>query len=297
LRPKQGISYQATWSLVKSLGLRGSGYSDLRNMRADYTDNGSRHSDFRSNGSFELPIGPNKMLLGNSSGWIARAVERWQMNIIYNITGGSLSSVGASTGLYASQVPDVVGPFNIDGGTVQWNGPAGNGPNGAGTGTSATGTYFGQPLIFTKVPDPQCFQFQDASHTDSMGFNLFNNTVSATQGNCTLQALQDTATGKIVLQNAQPGTQGNMGKNKIWGRGSWTLDGNLGKTFRLSESKSLQIRVDATNVMNHPNPGSPDLSLTDNRDFGSIQTFVVNGITTPAKSGGRTFQGQLRFSF
>jgi len=89
LRPKQGITYQATYSYVKSLALPGSGYADPRNMQLEYTDAGSHTYEFRSNGSFELPIGPNKLLLGNSSGWIARAVERWQMNVIYNTTAGT----------------------------------------------------------------------------------------------------------------------------------------------------------------------------------------------------------------
>jgi hypothetical protein len=82
-----------------------------------------------------------------------------------------------------------------------------------------------------------------------------------------------------------------MGKDRIQGVGTWSLDGNIGKTFRISESKSLQVRVDATNVMNHPAPGGPALGLATvngaGNDFGAITT----------KSGNRSFQGQLRFSF
>jgi hypothetical protein len=77
IRPVQGVTYQATYSTIKSLALPGSGYSDYRNQNLDYTDTSSSHNyEFRSNGSFELPFGPNKLVLGNSSGWIARAVER-----------------------------------------------------------------------------------------------------------------------------------------------------------------------------------------------------------------------------
>jgi hypothetical protein len=37
--------------------------------------------------------------------------------------------------------------------------------------------------------------------------------------------------------------------------GNWRFDANLGKTFRISESKSLQVGFDAQNVLNHPQPG------------------------------------------
>src|SRR6185369_13013151 len=130
---------------------------------------------------------------------------------------------------------------------------------GAGTGTSSTGTYFGQAQIFTRVNDPQC---QLSNHVDSMGFNLLSgNSTTNAFANCGLQALADSQ-GKVLLQNAPVGSpMGNLGQNRIRGNRTWSLDGNLGKTFRITESKSLQIRVDATNVLNHPTPGAPNLTL------------------------------------
>jgi hypothetical protein len=56
------------------------------------------------------------------------------------------------------------------------------------------------------------------------------------------------------------------------------------KNFRLSESKSLQIRFDSTNVLNHPTPGAPSFSAND---FG----------VSDDKNGERSFQGQLRLTF
>jgi len=292
LRPKQGITYQATYSIVKALALPGSGYADYRNQNLDYTDTNSSHNyEFRSNGSFELPFGPNKLVLGNSTGWVARAIEHWQTNIIYNFTSGNWTNIAASTGMYGAFVPDAVTPWTHLSGDAKWNGPAGNGPGGAGTGTSSTGTYFGQAQLFTKVNDPQC---QLSNHVDTMGFNLLSgNSTTNAFANCTLQALADAKTGTILLQNAPTGTpMGNLGQNKIRGNGTWTLDGNLSKTFRITESKSLQVRVDATNVLNHPWPAQPNLSLAGNADFGSINTKGGANNGNP-----RSFQGQVRFSF
>src|SRR5262249_40852976 len=106
--------------------------------------------DFRSYGTFALPIGPNKMLLGNSSGVLARVIEGWQSSFIVNLSTGQPANISASylnngvtsqTGLYGNAVPDIVGPFPGKGfGKVNWNGNF--------------GSYFGSS--FARVPDPQC---------------------------------------------------------------------------------------------------------------------------------------------
>ncbi|HLQ78670.1 MAG TPA: TonB-dependent receptor, partial [Terriglobia bacterium] len=109
LRALQGITYQGTYLYSKSLGISGSTYTNPADRNADYTTTGSdqRHN-FRSNGTFELPVGPNKLLLGNSSGLLARMIERWQSSIIYNVSSGTPVSITAGTMLYGLGVPDVV---------------------------------------------------------------------------------------------------------------------------------------------------------------------------------------------
>ena len=80
--------------------------------------------------------------------------------------------------------------------------------------------------------------------------------------------------------------------------GKWRLDANLGKTFRLSESKSLQVRFDATNLLNHP-----DLSDSQPQTGQSINTAGVVFGRIPDKGGSltgsnpRRLQAQLRFTF
>jgi hypothetical protein len=53
------------------LGTVGSGNADPLNRKADYSKpTSSITHDFRTNGTIELPIGPNKLIMGNSSdGW------------------------------------------------------------------------------------------------------------------------------------------------------------------------------------------------------------------------------------
>jgi len=96
-----------------------------------------------------------------------------------------------------------------------------------------------------------------------------------------------------VLQNPKPGTQGNLGQMTFEMPGSYRFDANLSKTFRISETKSLQFRMDAVNVLNHPNPlpaagATISMNSTSGGDFGYL---------TNPKTGTRAFQGQLRFTF
>jgi hypothetical protein len=75
--------------------------------------------------------------------------------------------------------------------------------------------------------------------------------------------------------------------------GIWQFDANLSKAFRISESKSVQLRIDATNVLNHPNvtgtnPPIPNLDITTSTNFGQFTTKGNNV---------RTLQAQLRFTF
>ena len=115
------------------MALPGNGFTDPLNPQLDYgVSNTSVGQEFRSNGTFELPIGPNKLLFGNSSGWVARAIEKWQTSFIYTLPTGSLTSlVGSGNMLYANPRPDVVGPWDNPRGDVTWQGN--------------TGSYFGSP--------------------------------------------------------------------------------------------------------------------------------------------------------
>src|SRR5205085_9894076 len=92
------------------------------------------------------------------------------------------------------------------------------------------------------------------------------------QSACTLNAIADAKTGQVLLQNAAPGAYPTMGIGSIIGPGRWRFDANLSKAVKLSESKTLQVRLDATDVLNHPEPAAPSLNLTGNAasNFGLI---------------------------
>ena len=70
---------------------------------------------------------------------------------------------------------------------------------------------------------------------------------------------------------AQPGALefGNLGPNVISGPGSWTLNGSLFKTVKISERLEVQLRGEAYSVVNTPNWNNPDTGI-GNSTFGQI---------------------------
>ena len=266
LRPTHGVSLQSTYTWSKNLGVGQAGglgatYSTLADRHADYAmQSDTRIHDFRTNGTFSLPIGPNKLLFSNSAGTLARIIEGWQMGWIVNLNTGQPTSITAQNMLYALGTPDIVGPFPTRKGKVEFEGN--------------TGYYFPKGA-YIPVDDPQCAQVT---------------TLQNLRTQCTIDAIADAQTNQILLQNPKPGTRGTLGQMVMEGPGQWRFDANLMKTFKITETKAVQFRMDATNVFNHPEPANPTLAIT-NASFGQITG--ANAKSTLH----RQFQAQLRVTF
>ena len=273
---------QTTYTWSKALGTVGSGNANPLDRSEDYSKpTSSITHDFRTNGTVELPIGPNKLIMGNSSGWLARIVERWQTSLIFNASSGSPNTITAGALNYATTAAaDVVGPWNVRSGHMEWDG------------SKNQGYYFGNPSPYLVVPDPQCAQTR--SVVDPTGFRLDSVNCSLTAiakavdpGTPGAVTIPGTGAVQYLLVNPQPGKQGTLGLATVESLGIYRFDANLSKSFRIDEKKSLQIRVDATNVLNHPQIGNPSFSI-NSPNF---------GLVTTDKTGTRSFQGSLRFLF
>ena len=57
-----------------------------------------------------------------------------------------------------------------------------------------------------------------------------------------------------------PGTYGNLGFNNIKGPGELQLNVALSRTFVLHEKQTLQLRMEAFNILNHLNASIPNVS-------------------------------------
>jgi hypothetical protein len=261
-RPTSGLSYQTTYVWSKAMtsctNSNCSSWTNVLNRSLDRTlQDSHRAHDFRFNGSFALPFGPGRQWLGDRSGILARLVEQWQLSWIFNATSGAPLSVASTNTYVGAGRPQIVGDFPKNQGKAAM--------------TAALPVYF-EPGTYRTVTDPQC-----ASVTTLQGMRTA----------CTLGAITD-AQGRSVLQHALPGTLGNLGENWIEGPGRFNFDLSASKTVKIDELKSLQFRIDARNVLNHPILGNPNLNI-NSPDFGRIPADQV--------SGARQFQAQLRFSF
>ncbi|HEX4996597.1 MAG TPA: hypothetical protein VFY29_00120, partial [Terriglobia bacterium] len=274
------------------------GFSDPKNEETRKQDYGESSDSLkhavRLNGVFPLPFGPGQPLLSTAPGWVTKILGGWQMGVIYNLQSGQpLSIFGAETMFGSSAAtangcdaysgtlfqggancasglvfPDVVSPL--------WTNPKGSFERNGDDGSL---TYFGNPSPFAVIPDPQCTSGTVALNADRTGgmalaaqCNLKALVLKVPTGTPGAFALSDTDPTPvlIMLQNPLPGHQGSLGGGTMKQPGRFYLDANLAKTFMFTERRGIQIRIDATNVLNHPTPADLYLSLGPSTDSSDV---------------------------
>jgi hypothetical protein len=90
-------------------------------------------------------------------------------------------------------------------------------------------------------------------------------------------------TSNFVLPPANSLGIGNTPPTLFYGPWLWNLDFSLAKMTRIAEGKTLELRAETFNTLNHFNPGNPNTSLTwnfltgaqTNAAFGTIQSAQV----------------------
>ena len=97
-----------------------------------------------------------------------------------------------------------------------------------------------------------------------------------------------------------PGTYGDLGRNVYSGPMFFQLDTQISRIWRLGEKFSLDTRLEAFNLLNHPNfanPGSSSPSNPLSSAFGEI-TGQAGGVGNPVTSFyQRLFQGAVKVTF
>lgn len=84
------------------------------------------------------------------------------------------------------------------------------------------------------------------------------------------------------------GTFGTTGKDAFRSPSAFDMDAQISRIFPIHESLNMTLRLEAFNVLNHPNFGAPTASVSSG-SFGQI------GST--ASSSARVFQGAVKFNF
>jgi len=285
LRPTAGVSTQLTYTWSRNLGFapvggangQGATMTDPTDRNGDYTLlNTHREHVVVNYGTFELPIGPGKFLFRNSSGLWGRLAENWQASWIVNMSSGAPGNITAQSVLYGNGVPDIVGPFDIKDFRLGWSG---------GTAGGNLFTDSNNQPRYTRVRDPQC------TNTNIVAPSLSTF--------CTLNAISNSA-GQVVLQTPVPGKRGTFGRNRLETLGTWSADIAIQKRVQLAETKSFTVRIDATNIFNHANPGITQVGFT--APTPGAPDLTLQGTTVPFggfnnKIGNRMFQFTARVDF
>jgi len=264
MRPTHGLGLSATFTWSKSMGM--GSIADYSNRAQEYQLQ-SASKALSTYGTFDLPFGPNRWLFSSvSPNILGRIIGGWQLSWIHTMSTGGLSGPSANFGyLWGGSRPNVVGPWDNNAGYVAWKPGA------------RQGEFFGGKYGY--ATDPQCLNPKYVLPSISSSCYMSMTVLSATYpGGPTTP----------IFTNPLPGTRGNFSANQVPGPGSWNTDGAMSKSVKLTEGKSLQFRVDATNVFNHVQPGSPDMNVGQGfANFG--------GITS--KNGQRKFQAKIRLDF
>jgi hypothetical protein len=106
-----------------------------------------------------------------------------------------------------------------------------------------------------------------------------------------------------AFQLQPTGTYGTATRNMLEGPRAFTLDTSLSRSFKIFENQSLMVRVDAFNIINHPNFGTPGATCGGTYSFtaGANNTCtglgVITGTTTGMAGQPRAFQGALKYTF
>ena len=90
--------------------------------------------------------------------------------------------------------------------------------------------------------------------------------------------------------NNVPGTFGNTGRNAFRGIPGYQVDAQVSRIFPVYEHISMLLRLEAFNMINHPNFGNPSASnpASSNSTFGQISSTSNNA---------RVFQAVAKISF
>ena len=226
-----------------------------------------------ANAAYELPLGSQHFLLGNAPAWVQNVVSKWQLGGIFNfLTGPPLTlTTGVNTITNNAANPSVAGKV----------------PSGFGklTKTAAGINYFDG---YTQINDPGFAAVSPVCAASDSACNTLRSGYSN-------KAIVD-PNGNIILVNPQPGEAGSLGYTTVRGPKAMLFDMNLVKRFQVTETKQFEFRIDAVNILNHPNFAAPNVNI-DNTDFGVISN-LLNGANNVGGNGGmRSFVINTRINF
>jgi hypothetical protein len=255
-RMAHGFSFQANYVFSKVLsdsqGNQGTTFEPLLDMNNPKLEKArvagmDITQVFKSNFSYELPFGPGHNLKSNAI--VNKVISNWNVAGLFTMQSGT--------------------PFSI---------------------LSARGTLnrSARSTNNTASTDLTLSQLKDLFQLRMTGNGPYYVAASAIGSDGRAVAPDGNAafTGQAFYQPAA-GNVGNMQKAILNGPGVWNFDFKVSKDMKITESKSMQIRMDSTNLFNHTTFYVGDQTLTSTT-FGKV---------TSQYYGNRLIQFALYFKF
>jgi Carboxypeptidase regulatory-like domain len=94
----------------------------------------------------------------------------------------------------------------------------------------------------------------------------------------------------VATACAAYGAYGNIGRNTYRGLPNYQFDAQVSRIFPIHERLNATLRLEAFNVLNHPNLATPTANLSSLSTFGQISALATN-------ANARLFQGSIKFGF
>lgn len=277
-----GFSYQVNYTFQKILAdsLQDTQqsvdpYLDNANLKLNYArPNFDRTHTINASGNLELPFGKGRRWM--TSGWASKIFGGFQMTNIINISSGAPLTIGdgrgtlnragrsgfqpATSTLTTGEIKKLIGVFNTPNGIFFIN------PSVLQVTSSVTGANVFYDVTKPLPPgiSPASLVIRAASPIGTAPFP-----------------------GQVFFHNT-PGSTGNLPINFL--NGPWFFNWNAGffRNFGWGETRQIQIRAEAFNVLNRPSFSSPGSLDVSSGAFGRI-----NGTNT----GARIVQFGIRIDF
>jgi len=274
-RQKQwhGMQFDANYTYSHTLGLQPDtqwlgtvtefSIRDLRNSYGPTTFD-LRHA-FHASGTYDLPFGHGKALLGTSQGAVDKIVGGWTIGAI----------VTYQTGL----------PFQMFGGYGTFN-DYGDG------GFTLNGITKAQLQSAVGVYSPQCPSGQTCGYVDIINPKLLSSVSTAT---CNSHVVG-------ICQNISPGT---LGINPwLYGPHIWNDDTSLTKLVPIGERLRVSFQAEFLNLFNHPNfalPSQPPFYFGSTNitspAFGQAGLLNFTNVPTNNNNSARVIELRANISF
>jgi hypothetical protein len=114
-------------------------------------------------------------------------------------------------------------------------------------------------------------------------------------------AFQPVCAGNVTAGCAAAGTYGNIGRNSFRGPSSLQLDAQISRIFPIHENWTTTLRLEAFNVLNHPDFNPPSSSTTGslpaNTGGAATLTSSTFGQVSSTLNQARVFQGSIKINF